>query len=160
VGFVYFVQKWFRYFLKEHIERSRYSIESKAKGDGAGWGMMQLDYRPYPEEVDLSNERLMPCADGQLQDPDGQSWAADMGMMNKSFDVNGMDMAWVHNTTDPLFRKLTTNERYILYATFKQEMPITDIARALKISARECHEQLEQILIYLRDRAKSFTHGT
>ena len=153
IGFVYYVQKWFRYFLKENIERSLNSVESK--GIEGGYGLMQLEHRRNidPDGIDISDEYMLPCATGKIQDQNGQMWAADVDMVNKCFDLSGLTLDWVANTEDPLFRKLTPQERYILYALFKQEMSLKDVAYALKLDIKECKELYNQILVYLKDKA-------
>jgi hypothetical protein len=152
IGFVYVVQRWFRYFLKDFIERSLFDIE--AKGTDVGYGLMQLDHRPGNiDNEDLPNERLIPDAGGELQDTRGQAWAADLSLINKSFDLNEMDINWVHHTADPIFRSMSPSERYILYARFMIEQPFRDIARALKIEVRECQRLYDEIMAALRNKA-------
>jgi hypothetical protein len=157
VGFVYFLPKYFQYYLHEYISDEMRAIESKE-------GMLQLDHRgevfdspngPHPGDV---RDIGIPHAEGNFVDRDGNRWAADTTLLNLSLDVSRMDEAWVESTTDKLFRKLTRTERYLLYLVYVKEYKWLEIAALLDCDTQTAHKQFDQIMIYLKDKAKNKEH--
>lgn len=164
IGFTYFVQKWFRYYLQAYIERSTEELEAKAKGDPniEGFALMQLEHRSA-SITDCSNldsyggdsADMLPHRHGNFSDASGAGWAIDDSLVNNSGDVSHLDLDWVRKTKDPLFRDLSSVERFILYQHFAKELSWEEIARSLQMSEKDVHEHYEHILDYLRTRAES-----
>ena len=150
VGFVYFLPMYFRYYLHEFISSSMSAIEAKE-------GMLQLDHW-NSADVDSGSgfgDRGTPHAEGNITDSHGSTWAADITLMTMSLDISTMSLEWVQETKDKLFRKLTVQERYLLYLIFVKEMKWVEIAAILDLDITTAKKMFEQVMIYLKARAKS-----
>lgn len=149
VGFVYFVQTWFRYYLQEHIDEQMKTLEARA------WDkMLQLEHRTSQgSEMDFAMDT--PNLDGDLTDSKGQSWAADLSMVKKSFDLSQIDMEWVHHTTDKLFYRMTIRERYLIFLYYVQEQSWKQIAATLKLSINQVQKLHEDVLVFLQGKFKA-----
>ena len=148
IGFVYFVQMWFRYFLQEHIDEQMKTLEARA------WEkMLQLEHRTAGgEETEFTSE--VPHAEGELTDGGGHSWAADMSMVTKCLDLSAITPAWVNHTTDPLFTNMTYRERHLIYLLYVQEMPWKQISETMKLSIPQVQRIHNDILQFLRSKFK------
>jgi len=148
IGFVYFVQTWFRYYLQEHIDEQMKTLEARA------WEkMLQLEHRTTGgEEMDYTGD--VPHADGDLTDGSGHSWAADMSMVTKCLDLSAITPAWVEHTTDPLFTNMTYRERHLIYLYYVQEMPWKQIAETMKMSINQVQRIHNDILQFLKSKFK------
>jgi hypothetical protein len=146
IAFVYFVPQHFRYYLHEHISKEMSSVEAKE-------GVFQYEHRTIgsgnSETVSI-NDAALPGINGNFTDRNGTSWHADLSLAKLQFDVSTMDMAWVKETDDKLFRKLTVNERHILYMVFVQEMTWVDIAAVLDIERATAKKHFVKVMQYLR----------
>lgn len=162
IGFAYFVPMYFRYYLHEYISNSMGEIESKdgmlQLGHGHSW--QENDHNPRPIEdrsqyssYDSISEGSIPHSSGSLTNYHGSSWAADMKMVIRGWDLSTMDEEWIHRTSDRLFRKLTVAERYILYLHFVEEYKLADIASALQMSISAVQKKFKEIMDYLKARA-------
>ena len=148
IGFVYFVQTWFRYYLQEHIDEQMKTLEARA------WEkMLQLEHRTAGgEDMDFTGD--VPHADGDLTDSGGHSWAADMSMVTKCLDLSAITPAWVEGTTDPLFANMTYRERHLIYLYYVQEMPWKQIAETMKLSIPQVQRIHNEILQFLKSKFK------
>lgn len=164
IGFTYFVQKWFRYYLQSYIERATDELEAKSKGDPdiEGYALMQLEHRvsasPAGNYSDDDTADLLPHKDGNLRDANGLSWAVDVSAERE--DLGHMDLDWVRATKDPLFRNLQPVERFILFQHFAKELTWEEIAKALQMTEKEVHDHYDQVMLYLRTRAAAKTEAT
>lgn len=149
VGFTYFLPMYFRYYLHEYISSVMSEIESKEH-------IFQLDYRGKVSSSEPSDfgDLSIPSADGAFTDSAGYKWSADISLMKLPLDVSPMTLEWVKETDDKLFRKLTQQERYLLYMIFVQEMKLGEIASILDCDSATVRKQLDQILVYLQARSK------
>ena len=147
VGFVYFAQLWFRYYLNDHITQVMGELETQD-------GVLQLEHsyshKPTAHPV---GDRLLPSANGGFIDHDGTAWAADMSLVDAQFDISTMTDAWVKETADKLFRNLTPEERKILQLVFRDEQTWVEIGRTLQVTADWVKERFDEILIYLQGRS-------
>lgn len=148
VGFVYFIQTWFRYYLQEHIDEHTNTLEAKA------WDkMLQLGHGSDHDDMDdiLTNQDT-PSLNGTLIDTDGQGWAADLSMVKKSLDLSEINPAWVKDTKDKLFSKMTIKERNLIYLYYVQELSWKQIAETLKISVGQAQAIHNEILAFLKGK--------
>jgi hypothetical protein len=147
VGFVYFLPMYFRYYLHEHISGVMGSLESKEH-------VLQLDHRTGAGGPDEDAKDLgIPHAEGALVDYDGNTWAADLTLVNLSMDISVMDLDWVKETNDKLFRKLTRDERYILYLHFVKEYKWVEVAAAMDCDTQTVKKKFDEVMAYLKARA-------
>ena len=148
VGFVYFVQTWFRYYLQEHIDEQMKTLEARA------WDkMLQLEHRGEDNVEDsLFSKQDIPHLEGGLIDSEGQAWAADMSMVKKSFDLSAITPKWVQKTTDKLFAKMTKRERQLIYLYYVKELSWKHIAETLGLSVNQTQKLHEDILTFLKGK--------
>lgn len=150
VGFVYFTQTWFRYYLQEHIDEQMKTLEARA------WDkMLQLEHRGENDPDDPS-AMLMEIAttDGDLTDAFGTSWAADVSLMKKSLDISNLTPQWVANTNDRLFAKMTIKERKLIYLYYAQEMPWKQIAANLDMTINQVQKIHSDVITFLKGKFK------
>lgn len=147
IGFTYFIQIWFRYYLQEHIDRQMGQLETLEH-------VLQLEHRTgigvdadSPETQDY-----LPHSEGGLVDAKGQRWDADTTLMNRSLDLPQMTLHWVQDTQDPLFKRLNREERLLLYLHYVEEKPYREIGKSLHMTPAKVKELHEQILVFLQDR--------
>jgi hypothetical protein len=154
IGFVYYLPRYFRYYLHEHICAAMGEIESDE-------GLLQLDYRPGVPGLDTVGPNI-PHSEGDFTDCYGTRWAADVSLLKLPLDVSSMTLNWVQETSDKLFRKMTTRERYLLYLIYVQEKKWVEIAAILDCEADTARRQFDQIMAYLKGHAtdrRSSTSG-
>lgn len=146
VGFVYFVQTWFRYYLQEYIDDQMKTLEAR------GWEkMLQLEHRTVQgEDMDFAGE--VPHTDGGLIDADGQAWAADLTLVRKSLDISQITPGWVQKTSDKLFTKMTIRERQLLQLYYVKEMSWKQIAETLDMSISKVQKLHADILFFLKGK--------
>lgn len=148
VGFVYFVQIWFRYYLQEFIDDQMKTMEVRHNDK-----LLQLEHRTsQSEDMDFSQD--IPSADGALKDANGQTWAADLTMMQKSLDISAITPAWVQSNTDPLFEKMTLKERQLIYMYYVMELPWKQLAENLGMSINQVQKLHQEVLVYLKGKFK------
>lgn len=146
VGFVYFIQTWFRYYLQEHIDEQMKTLEARV------WDkMLQLEHRNADEDefAGFSNQELS-HTDG-ISDCETNS-GADLSMMKKSLDLSEITEDWVYGTKDKLFRNMTVRERKLLYLYYHQELSWKQISENLGLSINQVQKLHEDILLYLRGK--------
>jgi len=148
VGFVYYIQMWFRYYLQEYIDSQMDTLEARA------WDkMLQLEHRKNEDTDDASViSQGTPQLDGSLVDTSGQTWAADMSMVRKSLDLSQMNPTWVRETDDKLFAKMTIRERNLLYLYYVQEQSWKQIAETLDLSINQTQRLHEDIMRFLKGK--------
>lgn len=153
VGFTYFIPLYFRFYLHEHISEQMRALESKE-------GVLQLDWRITGNVADGNTpDPGIPSADGAFTDASGATWAADVSLINLQLDVSSMTEEWVKETDDRLFRNLEVKERYLLYLLYVKEMKWADIASSMGADPKTVRAKYDDIMLYLRGRAKRKPNG-
>jgi hypothetical protein len=152
IGFVYYLPRYFRYYLHEHICSAMGQIE-------AAEGMLQLDHGraiggDFPDASGDYRDRRIPHAEGQFVGTNGSRWAADLGLVNHPLDVSSMTLEWVKSTSDRLFRNLSPQERHLLYLIYVKEMKWVEIAASLDTDVDATKRQFNQIMTYLKGHAQ------
>lgn len=147
IGFVYFVQTWFRYYLQEHIDEQMKTLEARA------WDkMLQLEHRSDGESEDSFTSQDTPNNSGEITDAEGHSWSADLGLIKQSLDIPNITPAWVQGTTDSLFSKMTLKERQLIYLYYVAEAPWKQIAENLEMSINQVQKIHNEILVFLKGK--------
>lgn len=145
VGFVYFIQTWFRYYLQEHIDEQMKTLEARA------WDkMLQLEHRGTDIKDPIFSNQITPNSEGGFIDGEGKSWAADLSMITKCLDLSEITPAWIQNTTDKLFHNMTIRERHLIYLYYVQELSWKQISEILGISINQTQRIHEDILEFLK----------
>lgn len=153
IGFVYFVQTWFRYYLQEHIDEQMKTLEARA------WDkMLQLGHADSDSEDGSMISQTTPDSMGELTDASGHSWKADVSLIKKSLDLSAITPAWVQGNNDPLFSKMTLKERQLIYFIYVQEMSWKQIAEILQISINQVQKIHNEILVYLKGKFGVYTN--
>jgi hypothetical protein len=151
VGFTFFVQMWFRYYLQDHIHEQMKTLEARA------WDkMLQLEHR-NDDMTGMDNGphagQDVPNIDGDLVDPNtGVSWAADMSMVHKQLDISQITPTWVQGTSDKLFSTMTVRERQLIYLYYVEDMPWKQIASNLGMTINQVQKIHNDILTYLQSK--------
>ena len=156
IGFTYFVQKWFRYYLQAHIERATEELESKGKGDPEveGYALMQLEHRSdLTSEYNDYSVDMLPHKHGNMNDGKGTSWAVDDELINSSCDISELNLDWVNSTNDPLFKDLHKVERLILFRWAKGT-PWSEIASSIQMSEKDVHDHFDKVIALLRSKTE------
>lgn len=147
IGFVYFVQTWFRYYLQEHIDEQMKTLEARS------WEkMLQLEHRTDPNTEEDFNSQDVPHVGGELTDSKGQGWAADISLMTKSLDLSAITPAWVQGNTDPLFQNMTITERQLIYLLYVTEAPWKQISGIMGMSINQVQKIHGEIINFLRGK--------
>jgi hypothetical protein len=148
IGFVYFVQTWFRYYLQEYIDDQMKTLEARA------WDkMIQLEHRTSQGE-DMEFTGDIPNVDGELTDGSGHAWSADMSMITKCLDLSAITPAWVQGNSDPLFKNMTLTERQLIYLFYVAEDPWKQISNTMGMSITQVQKIHNEILTFLRGKFK------
>jgi hypothetical protein len=116
IGFVYVIQMWFRYYLKNHIADQLTELESNDC-------ILQLGDVPRPNNASEgslhggnTSESIQAHADGNCVNSTGKfRFMADRQLMDMPLDVSTMSLDWVAETSDKLFKDLSVAQRTILY---------------------------------------------
>lgn len=153
IGFTYFIQMWFRYYLKEHISEAMGAIETQGN-------MLQLKSEGKMHDPGTFGYSNLPSSDGKFTDRNGVRWSADISLLHSQQDVSEMTDSWVQNTTDPLFSRLSPRQRYLLQMIFLKEYNWVQIAALLGCSAATARHQYQEVLEYLQNRANQATTYT
>ena len=149
IGFTYFAAMWFRYYLAEHIVAAMGELESRE-------GVLQLDRgitcigKVSSHEDFAHSSDALPHADGNFVDQHGTAWAADTSLMEAQLDISEMTDGWVRQTSDKLFRNLTTAERWLLQMIFRKEFNWVQISAMLQCSTQTARQQYSDVMKYLR----------
>lgn len=150
IGCVYFLPRYFRYYLHDYISKEMASIESKED-------VLQLEHARTSSLQDAGYSLdgwTLPHAEGLLRSESGTYLKADTTLMEDQFDVSRLDLAWVEKTADPLFVHLDKEERYLLYLVFGKGLPWVQVAVVLERKVPEVRKMYQQIMQKIRDRAK------
>jgi hypothetical protein len=123
IGFTYYLQTWFRYYLQQYIEHARSEIETKE-------GVYSLDFGRDEDDGGVDGNMLE--ARGALVD-DGPWWEGGDKEQKRSLDLSRMNLRWVQQTNDPLFADLSRTERLMLYLVFVREYTWEKLGDALQI---------------------------
>ena len=111
IGLAYFLQKWFRLYLRQYIEEALGTFECHED-------VMQLDNLVVVTTtgggLDVNSAGRIPDANG-TEDSKGLRWKVDEGLTRLVLDVSVMDLEWVNQTADSLFHGLTREQRYLLF---------------------------------------------
>jgi hypothetical protein len=145
IGFTYFAQMWFRYYLNDYITQVMAELETQDC-------VLQLDYRVVGAGDCATGDRLQPAADGAFTDHDGIRWAADTTLMDSQLDISDMTDAWVRATDDRLFRNMEPEERKILQMVFRDDQNWVEIAVVLNCTPQWAKERFDEIMLYLQNR--------
>lgn len=154
VGFVFVVQRWFRYYLQEAIDDQTNTLEAKAHGN-----LLQLEHRAVSSEEEVDFYEVMPSLEGAITDAQGQSWAADTSLMKKSLDISQMTSTWVEKTDDKLFSKMTKRERNILYLVYVKELPWKQISVTLNLPINQVQKIHADIITFLQGKFFYTSHN-
>jgi hypothetical protein len=125
IGFTYYLQTRFRYYLQTYIEQAMCRLESKE-------GVYSLSYTRDVEDGRGDCELLDAC--GAVVDRDAQDQPSSLTDGQPRVDLSRMTLSWVNHTTDPLFADYTREERYILYLIFVRDFKWEQVANTLQVS--------------------------
>jgi hypothetical protein len=120
VGLAFFLQRQFRYHLRQHIFEQMRQLEAQPD-------VLQLEHRSFTVDDDESfhstilGSAALPHTQGGLS-VKGQNWAADRELEKRSFDLPTMDLEWVRHTDDKLFRTMSRLQRHLLYLVYVREL--------------------------------------
>lgn len=67
--------------------------------------------------------------------------------------LSEMDLAWVQQTNDPLFKELSIYERYLLYLHWKMEMTFEEMAQVLRRDKDTIHRHYTSLISELKEMA-------
>jgi hypothetical protein len=133
IGFVYVIQMWFRYYVKNHISEQLSELESNegvlqlgdAPGSGGGdGGSLQGGF----------NEKIQANADGNCVNSTGKfRYTADRQLLDMPLDVSSLNLDWVAATTDKLSWELTVQQRTILHLYFRGEKSFKTLGKSLDV---------------------------
>ncbi len=121
IGFAYYLQMWFRYYLQQHIESAMSELEVRE-------GTYSLDFNRHIE--DRSADGLDATLLGSPVDHDGKWWTSQRITAGAEkprlggCDLSQMTLDWVAETEDPIFIDLSRQDRYLLYMYFEAELQV------------------------------------
>ena len=141
VGFAYYLQTWFRYYLETYIERSMSRLEAKE-------GVYSLSYTRDCKDGRGDCELL--DARGAVVDRAKQNLPDSLSAGAPALDLSKMTLAWVNQTSDPLFAECTQEERYILYLLFARDFKWEQIASTLQCSSLRAKSVFNRVMVRLR----------
>jgi hypothetical protein len=148
IGFTYFVQTWFRYYVNDYITDSMSQLESKPN-------IMQLEHA-YSNDaindtfIDTSKD-LLPSIDGNFTDSKGMTWQVDLNLVNHQLDISPINNEWVFSTSDKMFKELSAKQRWLLKMIYVEELSWTDIAHNLDCTVNTAKSQLKSTLVFIRE---------
>lgn len=151
IGFVFFAQRFFRWYLRNHIMAKMAEIESTEH-------VLQLDHIPISSDEDNDGGiSAIPNCNGNWTDHRGVRWSCDTSLLDhwKTMDITALDDDWVKKTDDFLFRTLTIEERYLLQLVFAKELTWSEIAEIFDCCEDSVSDQYKEIMTFLEDRAKA-----
>jgi hypothetical protein len=158
VGFVYFLTKWFRYYLQAWTQAQMSQIESRGN-------MLDLDAATAVRNQSLFHDDdsfggdygAIPHAEGDWVDSRGVRWAADVSMLDhwKTLDLSVMTDNWVKETDDYLFCKLKPADRYLLQLLFVKELSWSELAAAFGVNGETIRSRYRDIMTCLAYRAEA-----
>lgn len=65
--------------------------------------------------------------------------------------LSEMDLSWVQQTDDPLFRELTIYERYLLYLYWKEELSFEEMSQVLRRDKDTIHRHYTNLMSELKE---------
>ena len=148
VGFTYFAQMWFRYYLNDYITQAMGELEAQDC-------VLQLDGRVVGTGDNPSGDRLIPSARGAFTNREGTTWAADTTLMHGQLDVSVMTDAWTRETDDKLFKTLLPEERKMLQMVFRDEQSWVDLAIVMNCTPQWAKARFNEIMCYLHNRSRA-----
>jgi hypothetical protein len=138
VGFTSVIQRWFRYYFKNHIADEMSEIETNE-------GVLQLG--DASRSIGASSEpgggavhdSIQANADGNCVNATGKfRFMADRTLLDMPLDVSSLNLDWVAGTTDKLFKDLTVPQRTILFLYFHEEQSFKRIGKTFSTDAGIC----------------------
>jgi hypothetical protein len=141
IGFVYYLQTWFRYYLQQHIEHSRGQIETKE-------GVYSIDFGRNDDDGGLDGDMF--DARGSLVECSGTWWDDITDSERQNPDLSQMNLAWVAHTEDPLFADFSRADRMLLYLVFTRECTWEKVADAMQVSANEARAKYAKLMAVLQ----------
>lgn len=149
-GFTNFVRRWFKFYLDEYIQNAMRTFEIRQNAN-----ILQLEHRASLDSNSDSAGALlaMPNANGNFTDSKGVSWDADTDLMHLQLDVSAMTDAWVRETSDRLFRKLTPRERKLLQLVYRFDFNWVQLGEVFNCTDETVHTRFVSLIEYLRARA-------
>jgi hypothetical protein len=138
IGFTYYLQTWFRYYLQQYIEHARAEIETKE-------GTYSIDFGGGENDGGIENDVLE--ARGTIVDHDGAWWEDNSGCDRPKLDLSQMNLEWVQHTDDPLFSDLSRGDRLILYFVFAREYTWEKLGDALQTSPGTVYERKGSMVV-------------
>ena len=129
MGFVYILQLWFRYYLNEYVTGRMSEIESNdgvlQLGDtSSGEHYISGQNAPGFESIQRNSEGNCTNSTGKFR------FMADRTLMDAPLDISAMNLDWVAENTDKMFRHLTPSQRMVLYLYFHEEQSFKVIGKA------------------------------
>jgi hypothetical protein len=103
MGFVYGIQMWFRYYVKNHISEQLSEPESNE-------GVLQLGgtdsaVHSIGSGTTVGFETTQPNSDGNCVNATGKfRFMAERALLEMPLDVSSLTLDWVVGTTDKLFK--------------------------------------------------------
>lgn len=136
VNFVYYFTKYFRYRAKDWFN-----------------SLCTQPLFKSPVSIDAGYEdedgQTLPFLDKQLMD---SGFDTSMEDIETSFDLRRMNLSWVLNSKEPLFRELTSYERLLLYNCYVMDMSVQAIAESWGRDKDTIWRHLQKVLDKLRVR--------
>jgi hypothetical protein len=148
IGFVYFCQRWFKYYLNQHISDAMSQIESKEH-------ILQLEHATcYSDDEEFSpiKDSAIQNIDGNYTDRNGVTRSADVSLMKHVTDVSIMNDAWVMGTEDNLFSDLKKSDRWLLKMLYVDELSWKEMAEALGCTVNAAKNRYRNVLETIRKK--------
>jgi len=149
VGFTYYLQLWFRYFLQEHIDQQMGILENRE-------GVYSLDYNGEDSDGEAFNNYAdrLPDSDDQSTAPVRLDTSAELHASEDILDVSKLTLDWVADTRDPLFADLRREDRHLLYLVFTREPDWSDIGRTFSMTPHDAKAWFRKIIAGLQKKAR------
>jgi hypothetical protein len=134
IGFVYVIQMWFRYYVKNHISEQMSELESNE-------GVLQLGgtdsaVHSTGSGTTVGFETIQANSEGNCVNATGKfRFMADRILLDMPLDVSSLNLDWVAGTTDKLFKDLTVPQRTILFLYFHEEQSFKTMGQTLGTDA-------------------------
>jgi len=131
IGFAYYLQMWFRYYLQQYIESAMSELEARE-------GTYSLDFHRHVQDRGDDGVCVNPLS--APVDKSGKWWtsqentAGEQSARLGGCDLSEMNLDWVAHTEDPIFADLSREDRLLLYLVFARNYKWAQIADALQIS--------------------------
>ena len=147
IGLTYVAVRWFRWLLQRYITRKMNELEHAND-------MMQLGVRRASLGPGVYTDDIIPHSHGNLVNSrTAKKWAADTGMLEKSFDLGQMSLEWIDSCSDPLFRDLSRTERFVLFSVYSLGLSWADVSMSTGLSSDSVKQLHEEMLYKLKTLA-------